>query len=129
MLSNTEIGHRIEQVRLSKGLTLEEIATSIGTARSTIQRYEKGKINTLKLPVIQAIAKVLDVNPAWLIGKSEHLTPFYASALDASNSNGMHLSIAEKQIITSYRRASPAIQQAVLKLLDLPEESEISLSS
>lgn len=71
MLSNEEIGLRIKSERDEKELTLQYIADKIGVAKSTIQRYEAGTIDKIKLPIIAAIAKVLGVNPAWLIGKSE----------------------------------------------------------
>ena len=71
MISNNEIGTRIKEEREKLGLTLQDIAESIGVARSTIQRYENGNINNIKLPVIAAIAKVLKINSAWLVGKSE----------------------------------------------------------
>jgi transcriptional regulator with XRE-family HTH domain len=73
-MSNPEIGKRIEFRRKQLGLTLDDIAIEIGVARSTIQRYEKGSIEKIKLPVIEAIARVLDVNPAWLCGKADDMT-------------------------------------------------------
>ena len=119
MLSNTDIGLRIYEARLEKGVTLDEIASRIGVAVSTVQRYEKGKISSIKLPVIQAIARELDVNPEWLVGKSEakEIKAFVSSAPAYDFSN------TEIQIVTSYRKADPAIQQAVRKLLDVPEEA------
>lgn len=69
-MTNSEIGARIKSKRTELGLTLDDIAGEIGVAKSTIQRYEKGTIDKLKLPVLEAIARSLHVNPAWLIGKS-----------------------------------------------------------
>lgn len=54
-------------------MTLDDIATEIGVARSTIQRYEKGTIQNAKMPVLEAIARVLRVNPSWLCGKSDDM--------------------------------------------------------
>ncbi len=62
-------GSRIKQVREERGLTLDDIAISVGVARSTVQRYEAGTIKRPKLPVIDAISKVLNVNPSWLLNK------------------------------------------------------------
>jgi repressor LexA len=56
---------------LQRGLTLEEIGKRIGVAKSTIQRYEKGDIERLKLPVIESIANALNVAPNWLIGNAD----------------------------------------------------------
>ena len=55
-MDNKEIGLRIESRRKELGLTLDDIAQDVGVAKSTIQRYEKGTIDKLKLPVIDAIA-------------------------------------------------------------------------
>ncbi len=41
--------------------------------KSTIQRYETGKITKIKVPVIHAIAKQLNVDPNWLMGESEKM--------------------------------------------------------
>ena len=70
-MTNKEIGKRIKDTRKEKDLTLEDVASAIGVARSTIQRYEMGKIDKIKLPIITAIADVLGVNDGWLVGKSE----------------------------------------------------------
>ena len=70
-MGDKRIGARIEQRRKELGLTLDDIAQEIGVAKSTVQRYEKGTIEKIKLPVIEAIARVLNVNPAWLCYKSD----------------------------------------------------------
>ena len=71
-VEDAQIGKRIRDTRREQGLTLQDIATELGFARSTIQRYEAGYVGKIKLPVIEAIAKFLKVNPAWLIFKSEY---------------------------------------------------------
>lgn len=70
-MNNQEIGYRIKARRDELGLTLDNVASQIGVARSTIQRYESGKIEKLKLPVLEAIARVLRVNAGWLLGLDE----------------------------------------------------------
>lgn len=81
MNTNQEIGFRIKERRNELGLTLQEIADIIGVDRSTIQRYEQGLIKTIKLPVIQEIARALRVNPNWLIGKDVSKYPMDYSSL------------------------------------------------
>lgn len=70
-MDNIEIGKRIKQRRLDLEMTQGDIAEEIGVAISTIQRYEAGAIEKIKLPVVEAIARVLRVNPDWIIGKVE----------------------------------------------------------
>ncbi|GHU91918.1 hypothetical protein FACS1894202_14100 [Clostridia bacterium] len=64
-------GQRIKQARNEKGLTLQEVAEKVGVIRSTVQRYEAGKINDPSIPVLESLARALDVNAAWLKGESE----------------------------------------------------------
>ena len=73
-MDNKAIGLRIEHRRKQLGFTLEFIADEIGVAKSTIMRYERGTIKKIKLPVIEAIARALDVNPAWLCYKSDNMS-------------------------------------------------------
>lgn len=73
-MKNVLIGERILMRRTQLGMTLDDIANEIGVARSTVQRYEKGNIKKVKLPVIEAIARVLDVDPAWLCCKTDSMT-------------------------------------------------------
>lgn len=75
MLSNQEIGARMQQRRQSLGLSMEDVGSKVGVASSTIQRYESGQIKKLKLPVIESIAAALGVSPAWIIGTTEDPTP------------------------------------------------------
>lgn len=70
MDKKTEIGNRIEKSRKALGMTQEELASTLGLNKSTIQRYESGKIEKIKLPVIEAMANILGVRPEYLAAKS-----------------------------------------------------------
>lgn len=72
-MQNQMIGERIGLRRKQLGLTLDDIAQEIGVAKSTVQRYEKGTIEKIKLPVLEAIARVLSVDPAWLCCKTDKM--------------------------------------------------------
>lgn len=84
------LGNRIKQRRTQLHMTQGDIAKSVGVAISTVQRYEAGNIEKIKLPVVEAIARALRVNPEWLIGKSdimkeESLLPEGAVPIDFHN--------------------------------------------
>lgn len=74
-MNNLEVGKRIKQARMLRRVTLESVAREIGVARSTVQRYENGKIDKIKLPVLESIAKALNVNSAWLFGETDDMEP------------------------------------------------------
>src|SRR5690625_4635461 len=81
-------GERLKHVRLKRGLTLSTIGEKIGRAEATVQRYESGDIKNLKLDMIDELAKILNVNPGYLMGwtDKEHLTseyPFLPTSISA----------------------------------------------
>ncbi|HBC2028633.1 TPA: helix-turn-helix domain-containing protein [Clostridium perfringens] len=72
MIDNFEIGNRIKKRRTELGLTMQKVADDVGLNKSTIQRYESGNIKDIKIPIIESIGKALNVDPMWLIGKSDY---------------------------------------------------------
>ena len=72
-MDTKEIGLRIQKARTIRNVTLDDIASDVGVAKSTIQRYEKGLIARPKIPVLHAIANSLKVNPAWIVLKSDDM--------------------------------------------------------
>ncbi len=85
MEQNIQTGKRIQQRREELGLNLGDIAKEVGVAVSTIQRYEKGKIEKIKLPVIEAIAKALQVDPAWLLCQTDRMAVSSVEVSSISN--------------------------------------------
>lgn len=71
MCNLLKIGERIKEARKDLGYTQEQLGSAIGVNKSTIQRYETGQIEKIKLPVIESIAKALCVNPDWITLHSE----------------------------------------------------------
>lgn len=62
-----EIGERIKAARRAANLSQTELAKRLDKTMRTIQKYESGEIEP-SIAMINAIAKVLDVSPADLIG-------------------------------------------------------------
>lgn len=69
-MSTKEIGKIIADKRLGLDLTLEEVGKRVGVTKSTIQRYEAGRITTPKLAVLESIARALSIDPVVLTGKN-----------------------------------------------------------
>jgi len=68
------LGARLRRKRREKGWTQEQLAIKAGTNQAVIQKIENGK--SLRPRKINEIAKVLEVNPAWLMfgDRSANLT-------------------------------------------------------
>ena len=59
------LGDRLRHRRRQMGWTQEQLAVQAGTNQAVIQKIENGK--SLRPRKIDAIATVLEVNPAWLM--------------------------------------------------------------
>lgn len=57
--------------RLELGLTMLEVAKAIGVSEATVSRYESGNIKNMRRDRIEKYAKILQINPAVLIGVDE----------------------------------------------------------
>ena len=67
----------LRELRLARGLTLEEVAKAVGTSKQTIHRYERGIIANIPDGKIEALARVYGVAPSYLMGweKDERRLP------------------------------------------------------
>lgn len=66
-----DIGDRIKQLRIAKGMTQDDLAKKIKTNRQNICRYENNVLKDIPMSRIVAIAEALDTTPAFLLGYME----------------------------------------------------------
>ena len=96
-MNKKQLGNRIHDTRIMRDITLDQLASAVGVNKSTISRYERGEIEAPRLPVIDAIANALCVNPAWLVGKSDDKT-FTPSRMDLASYSPCNLFSALRSI-------------------------------
>jgi len=113
-----EIGRRIKQARKFRDMTLSEVAGVAGVAASTIQRYEVGAFTKVKMPVIQAIASALQVDPAWIALVSDDMFGSEAYPLDHIPSDAL------ERLKEIHGSDNKAIYLAWEKVLADPEAEE-----
>lgn len=63
-----EMGELIKNLRIEKGLTQEELGNLLGLKKAAINKYESGRVENIKRSVIQKMADIFDVSPAYLMG-------------------------------------------------------------
>lgn len=68
------IGKLIKQARLQKGLTLEQVGKAVGVGKSTVLKWESGAISNMKRDKIAALAQILGISPAVIMGWDEPTT-------------------------------------------------------
>ena len=61
------MGDRLKELRLKKGVTQEEVGNVLGVAKATIMKYEKGLVENLKRSSIEKLAIYFGVTPSYLM--------------------------------------------------------------
>lgn len=109
------IAERIHNRRKELGLTLEEVGEAIGTTKSTMHKYETGKIQKLPTNIIEPLAKVLDVTPDYLFGWSEEEKETYKrEAEEADKREAMMYTLKVEEAIT---KMSKSTRQRMMNIL------------
>ena len=62
-----DIGKKIKEARLAKGLTQEELGNIVGLQKSAIAKYENGRVVNIKRSTLQKLAQALDLRGSDLI--------------------------------------------------------------
>lgn len=62
-----DIGNKIRNARINKGMTQEELGNLLGVQKSAVAKYENGRIVNIKRSTLKKISDVLDIRPSELI--------------------------------------------------------------
>ena len=85
---------RLKELRKEKQLTVEQLANNIGSAKSTISRYENGR--EPKGDIIRLLTDYFDVSIDYLMGVSDIRTPI------VKNDNKEHKLSQEVETIAAH---------------------------
>lgn len=66
-----DFGRRLRARRQELDLSQEEVAKAIGKNQNTIAGYEAGRFKSIKHDVLMDFARVLKVDPEWILGTEE----------------------------------------------------------
>lgn len=86
---------KIRALRLSKGMTQEELGNAIGVQKAAINKYETGRIINIKQTTLQNLANVLGVTPADLLDDPEDTIITSSAIHSSSNANKQNLVVPE----------------------------------
>ena len=59
----SDIGRKLQEKRLELGMTLEQVGDAVGVGKSTVRKWENGMIKNMGRDKIEALAKVLNMDP------------------------------------------------------------------
>lgn len=102
---------RLEMLMASRGINKKELAEASKIPLSTVYSWWKKGWEGITLPTLRLLCDYFGCTLDWICG-------------DEEESESMVLFLSdEKQLVSAYRAADPAIQAAVLKLLDLQKNT------
>ena len=105
------MGERLREVRLSRGMTLEQVALFLGISYQQVQKYEKGD-NSITAERLKILARTLGVTPNYLLDVPE--TDSMEAAL--AHKKLMHLMLRLHEI----ERKEPDVFAKICKMAKLP---------
>lgn len=98
------MGKRINELRLAKGMTLEELGNKVGVGKSTVRKWETGLIENMRRDKIVKIAEALDCTVAYLLGLEENgRKTVYSSFIDTDG----HIISVKDETLDVFSKQSP----------------------
>lgn len=101
------MSRKIKELRLSKGMTLEQVANIVGVGKSTVRKWETGMIANMKRDKIALLAKALSTTPAYLMGWYEEET----------HPDTINITEEEQKLLELFRKVPESQQQMVLQMI------------
>lgn len=104
-----EMGQKIYNLRIQKGLTLEELGNMVGVGKSTVRKWENGMIANMKRDKILKVSEALDTTPAYLMGweeeeKSKDEPPKIMQYYEKLNDIGKHEATRQVKLLAEVPR-------------------------
>ena len=123
-MSESEFSRRIRDLRAKHGLTLEQVAQSVGVGKSTVRKWETGMIENMRRDKIAKLAAALHTTPAYLMGWNDNAEDESAAPVEAMECQNI-IKIAGRDGSYEERRLTDE-QLAALKaiLSQMPEASD-----
>lgn len=108
---------RLKELRDEAGLSQGDIAEKFSVAQNTVSSWENGKRDP-DTDTVKKIAAFFDVSIDYLLGVSD--------IKKAPSEEDAGLSAEEAELLELFRSASPALQDAALRVLETDQKKESS---
>lgn len=116
------IGEKIKEARLEKGLTLQELGEKVGLSQATLSKYETGDIKNIPNTRLKQLSKALDVKISYFLEEKKDKNSLIIEKLTE---------LTEKGILNWQSPTNPNnyfnidLNELINKLLDFVESREI----
>ena len=112
-MSDFSRGQLLKQGRINANLSLEQVAKKLGVNRSTVSRWETGKIDYISLPVLRELSAIYNIEPGLLIdtGLAADIEVIHASPSYSQLSDQEHF------LISLFRKMTDKEREKLIKTL------------
>lgn len=107
---DNDLSRKIKELRLSRDMTLEQVATIVGVGKSTVRKWETGMIANMKRDKIALLAVALGTTPAYLMGWKEETET-------TTSPNEPKLTEGEEMLLELFRQIPDDAQKMYLEVL------------
>lgn len=108
-MEEKSMSEKIKELRISKGLTLEQVASVVGVGKSTVRKWETGMIANMRKDKIVNLAKALGTTPEYLMGWEDEEKEISPAEPE--------LSEGEKDLLDLFRKVPDESKQLVLDMI------------
>lgn len=108
---DNELSRKIKDLRLKRGMTLEQVGDIVGVGKSTVRKWETGMIANMRRDKIALLAEALGTTPAYLMG--------WKDAKKENSPDELKLTEGEKMLLDLFRQVPEAQQQLVLQMISV----------
>lgn len=108
-------GSRIRELRKKARITQDELASRLGTTKQTIFKYEKDIITNIPSDRIEAMAKILDSTPEYIMGWEDVMRQ---AAMDAVILKEINKDNDLKELIKMYLALPEGKKKTVKRMIE-----------
>lgn len=109
------VGTRLKQARELRHITLEEAGKQVDVHKSTVLRWENGKTEKIRFPIIEILSEYYNVDPTWLMGYDVPMEKTFK----LTNTTSSHFTIHNDAIKAIYGELALELLDNYSKLNDL----------
>lgn len=114
-----DMGRKIYELRMQRGMTLEELGNKVGVGKSTVRKWENGMIANMRRDKIQKVADALGVSPGYLMGWDEEpAEPYYLDDDARDLAEFLHKNPNYKVLFDASRTVAPEDIEFVRQMIE-----------
>lgn len=115
----------LKQQRIAHGLTQEELGKMVGLQKAAIYKYENGLLVNPKRSLIQQLADIFGVSPAYMMGiEDEEKQTYFTDPETARMAQALHDNPQYKVMFDSTKDLDPKSVQEIIEFIKFKRQQE-----